>query len=249
MTMVEAICADCEGKHARTLKQVNQAIKKAGVWRCFPCSVERRRADLNGMKFGRWLVTGLAGSVRSPSNELALKWVCKCECGQVREVSTNALRSGHSRSCGCFKDECAGNRVRTHGKTESREYAIWQAMKTRCGNPNSEGYQNYGGRGISVCERWVDSFPNFLSDMGKTKPGESIERIDVNGNYEPTNCKWASRVEQARNTRRNRVLTLNGVSKCLKEWATDLGIDQASLRERLEKWTLEAALTTPKKAH
>lgn len=245
MTLITVACSVCEVQHTRTLKQVNQRIKEQGAWRCYPCAVNARRADLVGKRFGRWLVTDFDGAVKNSEGDTRLMWHCVCDCGGVGVVSTNALRTGHTKSCGCLKSELDSTRTRTHGKSLSREYRIWCAMWTRCTNQNAAGYANYGGRGISICERWAD-FENFLQDIGNCPPEYSIERLDSNGNYCPENCKWADRITQARNTRRNRILTLDGVSKCLAEWASDLGIDQASLRERLSTWTLEKALTIPK---
>jgi hypothetical protein len=118
-------------------------------------------------------------------------------------------------------------------------------MHSRCENKNVPNYSNYGGRGISVCQRWFD-FENFLSDMGEAIGEVSIERRNNNGNYEPGNCYWADRFVQTRNKRNNRFITFDGVTKCLKDWATGLGMDQSSLAERLSKWPLETALTTPK---
>lgn len=133
-----------------------------------------------------------------------------------------------------------------HGKTGTRTYRIWQAMLNRCRNKNVINFENYGGRGIKVCVRW-HTFNNFLKDMGEAPLDRSIERKNNNANYNPGNCRWATRTEQARNTRRNRKITFNGVTKCLTEWAKDLGMDQASLAERLSKWPLQQALTQPKR--
>lgn len=247
-SLIEVPCADCKTVHKKTLKQVNQRIKKVGVWRCVNCAIKLKRTNLEGMRFGRLQVVSFSRSrLSEKSGEYSLMWNCLCDCGNTNEVSTNALNSGNCKSCGCLKVELTSIRSMTHGKTLSKEYLVWQAMKTRCNNPNSVNYKDYGGRGIKICERWESNFENFLSDMGEVSKGMSIERIDVNGNYEPANCKWASRSEQSRNTRRNRILTFNGISKCLIDWAKDLGIDQASLRERLEKWSLEKSLTTTKK--
>lgn len=133
------------------------------------------------------------------------------------------------------------------GAARSRTYRIWQAMLNRCRNQNVTNYKDYGGRGITVCARW-HVYTDFLSDMGECPLGHSIDRKDNDGNYEPGNCIWSTRHTQTRNKRTNRMLTFNGVTKCLKDWAISLGIDQASMAERLRKWPRDRAFTEPKLA-
>lgn len=192
--------------------------------------------NIVGQTFGELVVIQ-----KSETKIQKTRWKCRCSCGKEKTFFGSQLTRGLVKSCGCLtkrKHQAARERM----LSVSREYRIWQAMLNRCRNKNVVNYQDYGGRGISVCDRW-HSFDNFFLDMGPCGKEMSIDRIDTNGNYEPGNCRWATRAQQARNTRRNRILELNGVSKCLVEWASDLGIDQASLRERLEKWPLEIALT------
>jgi hypothetical protein len=156
--------------------------------------------DLDGQVFTRLTVLGFAGSDGKHS------WrVCGCSCGQVRKITSNQLRSGKSRSCGCLARELTGLRSRTHNKRNTNEFRIWSDMRNRCQNPNNYAYKNYGGRGIQVCSRW-ESFQAFYDDMG-TRPsrGHSIDRINNDGNYEPDNCRWATWKEQ-QNNRRNNVL-------------------------------------------
>lgn len=239
--MVQAVCSVCGSTHARTLKQVNQAIKRKGQWACVKCMAGHNKLQLVGETFGRLTVLS-----RAESQGMRTFWNCRCDCGNVLSVSGNLLKRGHTKSCGCLASELFKTRSTTHGKSGTREFRIWSAMHTRCKNKNSTGYANYGGRGISVCERWA-SFDNFYSDMGESPPNFSIERKNTNGNYEPGNCIWADKTTQARNTRANRIIEFNGNSRCLIEWANDLEIDQSSLRERLANWTLEEALTTPKR--
>lgn len=156
--------------------------------------------DITGHKYNRLLALEDVGKdVRN-----GRVWKCRCDCGNYVNVSSNHLRRGHSKSCGCISRESAVQRFTTHGHTkkgQSTEYKAWSNMISRCTNSNTTYYDNYGGRGISVCDRWL-SFENFLSDMGlKPSPKHSIDRIDVNGNYEPSNCRWATMNQQARNTR------------------------------------------------
>lgn len=205
------------------------------------------RLDLSGQRFGKWLVLELDG-IKAYASGSKTTWRCVCDCGNTAVVLGSSLvkRNG-SRSCGCESTRLTVERSKKHGMAGTRAYRIWQAMRNRCRNKNVNNYENYGGRGIQVCERW-ESFENFISDMGDPPEDCSIDRINNDGDYTPENCRWASRVEQARNRSTNRRITLNGETRLLAEWAEGLGIDQSSLRERLERWPIEAALTTPKKA-
>ena len=157
--------------------------------------------DITGQRFRRLTAIRF---VRMDKHKAV--WQFFCDCGNSHEARAADVKSGRTQSCGCWNRETASNRA-THGltrkgKTPPPIYRSWYAMKTRCGNPNQKDWNNYGGRGITVCERW-QKFENFLQDMGPTwKPGLSIDRIDPNGNYCKQNCRWATKVEQGRNQRR-----------------------------------------------
>lgn len=164
--------------------------------------------DLSCLHFDR-LVAVYPTDARSITG--AVIWFCQCICGKTKLVASNELSSGLVRSCGCLHIESArrqGLASRTHGDRTNRrrtpEYRAWDSMKQRCLNPNTDNYADYGGRGITICPSWLN-FSAFLADMGrKPSPSHSLDRIDVDGNYQPTNCRWATPKEQANNTRRNK---------------------------------------------
>jgi hypothetical protein len=158
-------------------------------------------------------------------------------------VLGNALRSGMSQSCGCLHREA----VSTHGRTGSPEFTVWQMMIQRCTNTNHNSYADYGGRGIRVCQRWLDSFAAFFSDMGERPSAEhTIDRTDNSGNYSPENCRWATRLEQGSNRRNVRMLTLAGETLSTTQWARRLGISNDTITERIRYgWSVEDTLTRP----
>lgn len=132
----------------------------------------------------------------------------------------------------------------THGMTHTPTWRSWMGMKARCDNPNAEGYHNWGGRGITYCERW-EEFENFFDDMGEKPDGKSIDRIDNDGNYYKENCKWATRKEQQNNMRSNVIVEFDGLSMTIAQWAEHIGISRSRLQDRLKKWTVKEALTKP----
>lgn len=186
--------------------------------------------DMHGIRYGN-LVAIRATERRSCSRNKI--WLLRCDCGGDAEYDGYDVRRGKRTSC----KACSAERVRlssvTHGKTETSEYSTWTDIQTRCNNPKSTSYPNYGGRGIRVCIRWSRSFAAFLQDMGPRPEGMSIERENNDGDYEPSNCHWASRLEQSNNRRTNVNLTVNGVTKTAKEWAEDIGLKPATLYRRI----------------
>lgn len=173
------------------------------------------------------------------------KWLCKCKCGKKVIVQSSNLKDGHTRSCGCLRKYSPGY---TSDLKKTRLYRVWDAMKGRCLNPNNRHYSYYGGRGITVCEDWIDSFQMFYdwSMERGYKESLTIERIDNDGNYEPQNCKWATMAEQSLNKTSNKLLIYKGVSKPLTLWCRTLDLNYDTVRERIRRgWSHEKALTTP----
>jgi hypothetical protein len=156
-----------------------------------------RLRDLTGQRFGRWTVLVLHPERYRRYHVL---WRCRCDCGAERVVRADHLGQGTSRSCGCLCREICQKRLTTHGLYYSRAHRIWAGMLARCRNPNLRAYCWYGERGITVCEDW-HSFENFYADMGDPPPGLTLDRVNNDGNYEPGNCRWTTRTEQARNQR------------------------------------------------
>ncbi len=155
----------------------------------------KKLIDLAEQRFTKLTVVGraISGNLGQP------RWLCLCDCGAIKIIEGRSLRSGNTKSCGCLSTELSAKRWRTHGMTGTRTHRIWRNMKSRCYIPSTTHFAYYGGRGISVCEKWRNSFENFLSDMGVIPEGLSLDRIDPNGNYEPTNCRWSTPLIQGRN--------------------------------------------------
>jgi hypothetical protein len=196
------------------------------------------RLDLSGEKFGRWVVVGQ--SHKNASGEVF--WLCRCECGGEKSVKAGSLRSGRSTSCGCAHLDA----VTSHGMTKTPTFKSWESMKQRCLNQKAPDYHSYGGRGIKVHEAWRDSFPQFLADMGERPEGTTLDRIDVDGDYEPSNCRWATLKTQQRNRRVTSAITHNGATRSLAEWAELTGVPSKILGWRIKVgWDTASALTTP----
>lgn len=206
--------------------------------------------NLTGKKFGRWTVLKLSHIKRRSGGGDAIYWLCECECGTIKPVDEYHLNHGTSKSCGCLAKELSSKRETTHGLSHSRLYNIWQSIKKRCLNKKCARYNRYGGRGIIICQEWINDFMNFYKWAINNGYNDnlSIERIDNDGNYEPNNCKWANPKTQARNRSNNHLITYNGETHCIAEWAEIIGIDRDIIDNRLKKkWTIERIFTTPVK--
>lgn len=174
-----------------------------------------------------------------------------CECGAIKKILQANVTSGKVKSCGCLNKEVSGVRCRdlmsTHKRSNSPIYWSWQQMKRRCLNKNCHAYPAYGGRGIKVCDRWMNSFENFLEDMGERPKDKSLDRIDNDGNYEPGNCRWATKSQQNRNMRKCMKIEFKGQTKDAYEWGELYGLDGETILKRIKAggWSIEKALTTP----
>lgn len=215
---------------------------KAGDIRSCGCLAKRLFKTLVGKKFGRLLVLQLDHV--NPKN-YAGYWLCLCDCGIEKIIDGNALKSGATVSCGCFNSEKSS----THRMSQTRTYTIHCGMKQRCKNMN---IKNYGARGIKVCDRWKgeNGFIYFLEDMGECPEGHELDRINNDGDYEPSNCRWVTRRKNARNRGNNTLLTYKGETKCKTEWSEQFGISCAAINTRLRyNWSLEKIFTTPVKQY
>lgn len=231
------------------------AVKQGRVISCGCVRHKRGKncINLTGMSFGKLTVIKISSS----HNPKSLLWDCQCGCGKTIKVQGNSLRTGHTKSCGCFHKETAANQAykmgksnTTHGMSRTQEYETWHHMKQRCYDKNQRSYKEYGGRGIRVCSRWKTSFENFFADMGpKPSPSHTIERKNTNKHYSPKNCIWASWKEQQRNRRNNIMITHKEKTQCISAWAEEYGLTTAQLWRRIRgknsKWDFEEALTTP----
>lgn len=204
-----------------------------------------------GSVFGRLTVLRQGDRLPNGTGRTTPGFICQCECGSPPiNVRVNSLRSGDARSCGCLKHERhagKGSRGTKHGMTGTRIYNIWKGILKRCGNPSHKSYPRYGGRGITVCSEWAESFEAFHAAVGDPPtPKHTLDRRDPNGNYEPGNWQWATRREQANNRCSNVYLEHNGARKTMAEWARELDMSIAAIMQRRRRgWTDEQILTTP----
>lgn len=227
------IC-DCGGERVITAADLSsrRLNKTCG------CENPTKRKDHTGVRYGGWTVIDQASRTQ---------WLCRCDCGTERAVRTCHLRTGSSKGCGCTKNAKTSALRKKHGYSHNDprgEYSIWCQMIGRCENPSNTSYRLYGARGIRVSPRWRGDFSAFLRDVGERPTlGHSIDRIDLNGHYEPGNVRWATAKQQARNTRRNRLVPLGGEMVALSEAVERLGLNYGTVKWRLNNGrSIEEAL-------
>ena len=194
-----------------------------------------------GDKVGRLTILGIERVNEKGSTRVFC--TCQCDCGNIKKIRMDSIstKSRKTQSCGCYAKELSSIRNSSHKMSNTTTYKSWFSMRNRCFNPNNPSYSNYGGIGITVCDRWKDSFENFLNDMGE-RPSKaySIDRIDVNGNYEPNNCRWATQVQQQNNKRNNSTITYNGETRTITEWSRILGIKASIIFTRKRRGKSDA---------
>ena len=228
-----------------------------------PIPTDPKFQNLTNQRFGRWIVESFAGYVTYTRNTgesiRSYQWKCRCDCGNMGVVFSGNLKKNGSTSCGCYHRESISERAKTHGLRYTKEYRAWIAIRSRCYDKSGKYYIRYGGRGIKVCQGYLQSAQYFCSSMGPApSPMHSIDRINNDGNYScgkceecivngwTANCRWATPKEQLRNTRCNVNLTFNGRTQCLQAWSEELGVEDTLIGERLGRgWTVEQALTLP----
>jgi hypothetical protein len=203
-------------------------------------ALSKHAEDITGKTFGR--LTAIAPVGKSPGGHI--KWLCICDCGTESVAEAGNLKR-RTRSCGCLGTEMSSKRNTTHGMAGRPEYNSWASLRSRCLSKTDPGYSYYGGRGIKICDRWVDSFENFYADMGaRPSTKHSIDRINNEEGYSKRNCRWATRKEQARNKRNNVILTFNGKTLCAPDWERKTGIRATIIRQRISRgWSEERSLT------
>lgn len=214
----------------------------SGYVRSCGCKKERL-IDLTGQRFGRLVVIEQYKSLNGHT-----RWLCQCDCGEKTIVHGNSLKSGNTKSCGCISLENKQS-YGTHKMSKTAIFHVWLTMKQRCNNPNSKSFNQYGARGISVCKEWEDDFSSFYewSIANGYKENLTIDRIDNDGNYEPSNCRWVDHFVQANNKRNNVFYEINGEKKTLAQWCREYGMDYSVVSQRIHKlnYDIERALTTP----
>lgn len=204
-----------------------------------------RFKDLSGKRFGKLVVVSFAGN----SNNGHSKWNCICDCGkECVSFSTNLIR-GMANSCGCIKSSVLGIATTTHGKSKTRMFKIWVGIKKRCYNENSKSYKWYGGKGVRVCKSWLEGFQNFYNDMiDGYSDTLTLERENPNGDYEKSNCKWATYTEQARNKTNSVYYEVNGERKTLAEWSEITGVNSSTISNRIKVgWPSDRIFDKPKR--
>ena len=214
--------------------------------------MSRKFLELTGQRFGRLLVVSRSEDKIFENGVHRSRWNCLCDCGNTAIVIGANLTNGHTQSCGCLHRETTSKTHKKHGLKRTRLYGIWSNMKDRCYRQTNQFYADYGGRGITVCEEWLDNFLAFRewALANGYQDNLTLDRIDNNGPYSPDNCRWANKTQQANNKRSNRLLTYKGKTQTLAQWAKEYGITQSCLGLRINryKWPIEKALTEPLKS-
>lgn len=199
--------------------------------------------DLSGQRFGKLTAIQCVG--RTEARQAI--WRCKCDCGNEKDVRASCLRNGDARSCGCLQRMVSKEVNTKHGEAHSRLHHIWSSMKGRCHNPKSHAFEHYGARGIIVCDEWQEytNFRDWAIANGYTE-GLSLDRIDNDKGYSPDNCRWTTMKEQSNNRRSNHVITFEGETHTLEEWAKIKGLKYGTLSSRINRyhWSIEKALAT-----
>lgn len=239
-----------DSKHTISMQEAESKVAREYL----PVKRLKSVKNVDGLTFGHWRVIGTKGILkRSENNGVYVE--CECDCGVIRDICSSELRNGKTESCGCS----AVRGKRTHDMSYSREFAAWSAIKFRCYKKTAKKFSSYGGRGIAMCEQWRNSFEDFYKDMGdRPSKNHSIDRKNNDGGYwcgkceeclrlnHPSNCRWATSVEQQRNLRSNRLITFNGETRCVTEWAGIIGMKVITLSCRVRNgWTAEDALLKP----
>jgi hypothetical protein len=208
----------------------------------------RKPHELTGKRFGLWAVLRRVDPQHNAKRKNTV-WQCRCSCGTIRTLDGTQLTSGRSGSCGCVRKNAvlAAHAAGLKPKSRSKTYGVWRSMLRRCYELDHQAFSDYGGRGITVCPRWRESFENFLTDMGEAPAGLTLDRYPNNdGNYEPCNCRWATPRQQANNRRSNRRVQFRGESMTVAQWADRQGITVQAMCARLKRWPLERALVSGK---
>lgn len=202
--------------------------------------------DITGKRSGRVVAVRFDKYHQFPCGKRQARWIVKCDCGESFSCLARSL-NGHTRSCGCLESETTAKRNTTHSMSDTPEYRTWANVCERTECKGASSYAYYGGRGIKMCARWRESFEAFYADMGpRPSPKHSLDRIDVNGDYAPENCRWVTHKEQMRNMRRNRMITFRGETKCVAAFAEQYGLTLTRATARLHRgWSVERTFTTP----
>jgi hypothetical protein len=221
-------------------------LKNGNVKSCGCLIKDATYEDLSGRKFGMLTAIKFVGYNKSRNSI----WECFCECGNIKQALSQNLKRGKTKSCGCYQAECRSSNNLKHGLTDSPTNRTWLSMIQRCNNPQFTSYNNYGGRGITVCDEWMD-FEKFVEDMGIRPDGKTLDRIDNSKGYTRENCKWSTIFEQASNKRNNNFITYNGKKQTLSQWAQETGFSVSTLWARINQlgWDTKKAFTTPLKTN